>query len=349
MTRRLGVDTPAKEPPPFLTPPAGSTLRGNLPLPAKPTVAPKSLTPHEQKLLLAAGHKPGQPIPADLADNPVVQAMMREIEAEDNAPMALPEGFTGVKIPDPVEVPPERMAEFTQILRDAAAEQTAAAQARAATGVSQDAAPGVAEALMAAQTVDDRNSATYATSEPKHAPLPPPVPQFCPHCEWPIGREDNQDPTPAERHQFMDCYLTGVAFTKTYPLMEGHLKLTVRQLIGDEEEQCYQQALRDFQNNEIQIMDVPNRTMRYRTCLQLIKFEPKGQETIELPETYKAWQATGQKGTVNLQKVRETVYDQVLRSESLLRTADFVVSEFVRLTLKLEAQVFNPDFLKRTA
>lgn len=366
---------------PFQVPPPAQAipgLTGNPPLPGGVPVVVTNPAPHERKVLEALGWKPGMAVPSDLAQQ-LAAARKAARESLGEMPLPVPADTPPVRIPPETSIdslPPAKQAELRAALQDAQMQMVAQRQPQPkfASGSVADA---VAQAERAVQhdtqsqlIDDDRQQPTYAdTNIPKQAPpaapeQAAPPPQFqtgldipvplseCPHCGWDLGVPDNVMPSSADKQNFLQATLGNLPFEKVYFLMGDQLQVTVRSLRPEELDACYRQIYIERRRGEITTeKDFWESLMRCRNCLQVIHIRTP-QLVHELPKSLEEWRtdntpSSDDEDTV-VRMIRDHVYQNVLRTESIVRLVSAVVADFNRLVSKLEANAQNPDFWEPT-
>jgi len=144
---------------------------------------------------------------------------------------------------------------------------------------------------------------------------------------------------------------------RTYPIMDGAMSMTIRELTAPELDAVWQQAWQDKKDGEFgdgnpytEDMDRMERVMRYRVMLQLVQLRsPVSKLNESLPESLDDW-LESLKDLVpaaeqpTLKTIMDYMMSNVLKTESLMVSASNLVNRFNRLTGRLEANRDNPGF-----
>lgn len=330
----------------FCLPPTGS----GLPLPPGRPIAAASLTDMEKKQLEQLGIGKGEPIPGNLPE--ILESIRQDME---NPPLPADPSLPPLKVPEAVRLdslPPERQKQIRDavLLAKQAAENPAPAALPEGTPESvRAAARGEVDRRIDIPLEDDvtPNRAAREAAKPEDPQEPvgslsaePHENHACNHCGWDDRMPDPLEVTDQDRLSFFQATLGGIPWKKTFPLFDGKMTVTVRQLTIDEIDKIYE-AAQQLQRQGL--LNTPEERMeqinRFRISLQLCSVLSESSTNYTFPESLKDWNAP-------LPQIQETVYTTVLSTESLGRILTRPIGLFNRLSVKLEAQVDMPDFWK---
>jgi hypothetical protein len=322
---------------------------GQMPIPSGRMISAKNLSETElADLRQIPGWKPGDPIPAELAE------MMSQINAERdlaNLRPPVPEDTPPLTVAEPVEMsqlPPEKQAQLQAFM--ASAQQNAGKILDFDGGVS--APPGVADAIAGRNVLqldDDR-------------PAPPTEPPArrddlglggltitnCPHCNWQLDVADIQEPTALDRQAYLQAILGTKRFEKTYDLFGGHVQITLRELRPRDVDAIYLAASRlltaDDANDAMRAAKFMEWVDRYRLALQMVRFRV-GEQALNYPPTLEDWKSLDtQDDAALVQVAADKIFTTAVTTESLGRALMATLSAFCQLVAKLEVSADRPDF-----
>lgn len=365
-TVRHSIGQPQRQP--FNVPPPAQPIpgvRGTPPLPGGVPVIVQKPTESEAAMLKAAGWKPGQAVPSDMAQRLAgAQAQARQSMAEMPLPVAADT--------PPIEIPPETSleqlpADKRAVIEASLAEAAEQLRAQQTANRMQPSHPGVMDAIAAAerpvsqpviaspqQTIldDDRNQATYSdTGVPKETPTAsgPVRPKQCPHCGWDQDLPDPIIPSEQDKTDFLTSILGNIPYEKVFDKLNGQLQITVRSLRPEELDMCYAQCYIERQQGLLQTEnDFWEALTRNRAALQLVDIR-SSQMLHEFPRSVQEWGPCPEGEDKHVKYIREEVYNTALRTETMARMALAAVADFNRLLSKLEANANNPDFWEATS
>ena len=195
-----------------------------------------------------------------------------------------------------------------------------------------------------------------AMAQPQPQPKPEPKPEptaetaperrQCPNCSWDLRSDDVIEITDQDRQNFLAATLGGKPFQKLFEMMGGQLQVTLRSLQYNEVDACYRQCYDDRTNNQISnANDFIEQLNRYRLCLQLVEVR-SGEDLITFPESLTAWGGTGD--YQSLPGILDQVFNDALRSETMMRMVTKCMAKFNRIIARLEANCDNENFWKAT-
>ena len=359
--KKIGLDTgPENAPPPAM--PGGLPLPVGQPVP----VNAKTLTPKEKQDLEAIGWKPGMPIPDNLAE--LIEQVTKEATDPASMPPPVDPATPPLQVPRPVDLqdlPEEKRAVLQEALQQAARQQASPQPA----AMPQQPGEGVVEAIQAAQGVGGKEIRIENDLDEKPAappPQPPPLespeeaprqapsaetaPEHegaCPYCGWDLSIRDVVEVSESDKDVYAAARLGGRGFQKVYELLGGRLQITFRELYIYEIDACYRRCYLDRKAGKIvTASDFSEELHRYQLALQIAEIRG-GEDLTQFPESLKEWGDPGDDEL--LVRVRDKVFGEVLRTESMLRIVSGSLFHFRRLLARLEANADRPDFYRAAA
>ncbi len=327
-----------------------SPSMGQMPLPAGAVINAKELQPEElHTLQQIPGWKPGDPIPTNLA------GILAEARKEALAHVApeLPPGAVPGQLPkrdggvfNYEDLSPEKKREI----------DAAMAQAKEIDEMPANMAPGVREMLSGENirqvdlnVVDDVSDKPQAsvTGLGRHSIT------NCPNCNWDMSIAGDPDPSHGERMNYLQSILGGKPFTKSYLLFDDQMEVVFRELSQHELDTAYRCATTSTGADDpktvvgsLQLMEL---AMRYRLSLQLRTLRTTENRYEEFPHSLAEWSNDPNVAPEEtLKKVREHVYDKVIKTESLSRVLTHALMGFNHLVQKLEVSAHRENFWKTT-
>lgn len=322
------------------------------PLPLGKPVTLNNLTPTEQQHLESLGWKAGDPIPGNLPDAIAHEQEQAKRAATDTSTMPPPArpDIPPLEMPDEVSIDqlPEHQKQNLKDVLATAGEQYEALKAGAPSSILPGAEQGV-QAAAAGRT--DREILVEDDREEKaaEAATAGDLPQTCPHCSWNLKIEDSVAVTDEDKNTFLIATLGGQPWQKSYDLFGGAMQVTVRMLRPYEVDECYKQARADQNKNlEDSYDEFLEMLMRYRLCLQLVDVRT-GNDVKSFKSDLNEWGALAESEVTLLPRITQSVYRQVIQTESVNRILSNVMGDFGRLVAKLEVQVENSDFWSGTS
>jgi hypothetical protein len=231
----------------------------------------------------------------------------------------------------------------------------------------------VAEIDLDVPPADERPAATPEPAPPAPAPpapAPPAVEQGiaggdflkdCPHCQLRLDQPSIPEPGPVEKQAFLQSVIGQKPFIKDYELFGGAVRVRLRTLTTPELDEIYKQVLLEQEQRVIRTeTDFYERINRYRLFLQLLQVETRGPGGYlrDLPDGYTVETNPHAGGFWKFKRedVRQTglplierwLLDNVLVTETLMRSVNMTCGRFNRLVAKMEALVNTPDFWSGT-
>lgn len=380
-----GDDAP-QQPPMSVPPPAGQMptpaelpsgvnatnpdgTAAQLPLPTGQAVMDvdvSKMTSAEREGLEKAGWKPGQPIPANMADAiAAVEAQAHQDAAGDRPPV---DPGTPPLSYDPVDIatlPDAERAKYEARLQEELARGAAAAPPVPTRPLS-EVAKKVAAARVIPPTPKDQPAPTPEAVNPfDDSPAQPAADATgtgtpfteCPHCAWDLAVPALAEPEYAEKMTFLHTVMNGQQFTKEYSLMAGNLLIGFRTLTTREMDMVYQHVYfereRNIVHNDAELWERINRFRMYLQITHVRTSErsrdmPDGLSREANPNAKHFWKLpeVGDKGP--LAALEDYMFKEIVPTESLIRLAQFNCQQFNRLVSKLEALTDNSDFWTKT-
>lgn len=355
-------------------------ISGNPPLPPGRMVTSTNYTDEELATLKTIpGWNVGDPVPDNLA---VLLDQVRQEHRDEMAPDRLRPPVSPdtppLSVPVPTDIgrlPPEEQArllasieESTRLIKDSEAARHSEVS---------NAGPGVNDAIAGRgvreiSLEDDTDAPTYAGTDipkqPARAAATPQTPsaepvedttgastqfnKLCQHCGWDQRMSDIPEPDDSDKQRYLIASAGMIAFQKAYDLFGGNTVIVLRELTPGELDLCYKQAHIDRRAGQFDSPeDFYETVQRYRICLQLVRIE-SAEVLHSFPDTVEGW-AVGQdvettKGTI-LPTIYESIYGDIVKTESFNRVLGITVSRFNRLLAKMEANADNENFWKGTA
>lgn len=338
-----------RTPPPAAATPLPANLALAQPLPPGRLIQPKIVTDGERKLLTAAGWRDGDPVPENLADQ--LDLLRQEVQADlDNPPLPIaadspPLQYKEVDIADldPAEQQRTRTV-LNSILKQA--KQAAALEKEASQldpslqqVLRQTEEPaleaGPPAGMERLEPTSEQNSAGPAVESSQTT---------CAYCGYRAGQ--HLDPlSEDDKDAYMEALQSLQPFTKVVPLYGNRLSVRIRGVTVEENDLCWQQVSKDFQEGKVKIVaDQNEQFARYRTGLQLVGIEGLKQP-VAIPQTLAAWSnELGIPPSTRLVVAIWESWQQIVQSESLHRILVGAVIDFNNLVRRLEAKAIDPNF-----
>lgn len=176
----------------------------------------------------------------------------------------------------------------------------------------------------------------------------------CPHCSWPLHLDDPVEPDNHVKQGFLASVLGRKPFVQSFSLLGGAMQITLRTLTTPEVDMIYRQAFVESQTDLVQNdFDFFQRVNRLRIYAQLQSVRSKDGVIAELPDGVTPetnpnasafWKGEPPEGQTLLVPIEKYILQNVLTTESLVRTAGNICARFNRLVAKMEAMIDNPDF-----
>jgi len=356
----------------FQTPPAGRA-KNRMPLPPGEIVkAVGGYTDEELATLRTIPDwTPEKGVPSNLPDllEPVRQTQEEIAEDMDLNHMSppVPMDTPPLKVPRAVDIsklPPDEQERILGGMREA--EQASARRSADQASLVQNLAPGASginEAISGRNVrdidiTDDRKDATYAgtdttktTGDSSRTGGTGSLLKQCPHCHWELNQPDIPDPDIADRQLYLQSLLGEQPFQKQYRLLGGALTITFRELSPREIDLCYKQAHLMRKAGKLDSYeDFFEVLTRFRICLQLVQLGTP--ETVHnFPTSAAEWAGSEPVETPTetvLPRIEESLYADVIKTETLNTLVGGELSRFNRLLAKLAANSHNENFWSAT-
>lgn len=337
------------------------------------------LTDSEKKMWEAAGWKPGQPIPAHMADH--VEAERRRIMAEaknalagspDSKPFKAPEEVSfgdlsperqrmlinevktaQARLVDPkayeatktdegpvLEVYDSRKNKTQQVIEKQNLPTLADLQRITVEGAKRLASPDVA----APAPEDKKESAPV--NEPDNVAGGVPAQTHCQHCGWPLSNTDIHA-SEEDKYIFLQSILGQVRFEKEYQLFGGKMKVVFRTLSTAESDLVYRQMAIDMKNGKVDSgADYWFYLMTYRLACGLAKIDTEKTGPIVVPEIKEFNGAKPSDNDTVLPVIARHILDFAVPLESTRRVLINQFARFQRTVEHLEARMDDSDFWK---
>ena len=187
-------------------------------------------------------------------------------------------------------------------------------------------------------------------------PLPvvaEPGPAFCPRCSWNMQNEFNVQITDEDKENFVAITLGGERFKKTFSILNGKFKVQFRSLLAEENAQIHHQLLLDQKNDPSQFLSDTEwflRLFEYRLGCSIATVTADGKQIALVPELDEITEKTELPNKTDnpekpaIQRLRNYVVVQILKSEVVRRLVSNEFREFQRLCEALEAMAVEPNF-----
>jgi hypothetical protein len=317
-------------------------------------------TPHvsefTKKTLAQFGWKEGDAIPADLG---AFLVKLRE---------TLPASPRNDVLVDVATMPPDAVAQATEMLAAAKAYVAEGAKGKAAAAAVAALNPAAQALYMATleetaapQIIDDREEASAPTPpQPPPAVTPAPVPAdtdtadsagagpmlvlpFCPRCGWDMRQKFDITPTDLDKEDFVAAVLGNTRFKRDYKLMGGKLIVAFKTILAEENKMIHRQLVLDQAAKKI-VTEAEwfVQMLEYRMALSLDYItNGNGKPTAVAPplETFPAGKDESQ-----LVALTEHVNSHYLAHEVTRRLVGTHLRQFQRLVEALEAMAIEPSF-----
>jgi hypothetical protein len=224
----------------------------------------------------------------------------------------------------------------------------------------------VSQSGPAVEIVDDRATAAEPPQVTPPAPQPPPEVKreepevkiepepikevFCPRCTWDMRQRYEVMPTEADKEVFIVSVLGGTRMQKNYKIMGDKYEIKFRGLLAEENKQIHRQLLLEQKRDEFQSdTEWFLRFFEYRLACSVeviiandkvlaVVPELADVEKTELPNK------TDDKALTPLERLRNYVVADLLKTEITRRLVSGKFREFQRLYEALEAMALEPNF-----
>lgn len=323
-----------------MTTATGSPLfKGQPPLPVGRPVTIRKPSPAEKAVLESVGWKPGQPIPAELANT--VEQIKREATSVAELRPPVPITTPPVGLPAGVDITtlPEDVQKSYRLLLDDMFKNAAVAQKTAETAKADTIAgaePGINAAILAGHGIVSPGVAVVTADDVVEQAADDEPRKYCPHCGWPQDQDSATQPGDTDKNNFLQSILGGRQFEKTYEFYAGQVALTFQTLSPAELDAVYKQVTDDIEAKEVRtIVDEREQLGRYMAAAML-KWLVIGGKKVDLSSL------SGQ----SLKERWKHLVANVVKSETMLRHVVITAGEFRQLATKLEVSATNPDFWK---
>lgn len=324
------------------------------------------LSDFTKKTLLQFNWKDGDPIPATLGD--FLLKIKETIPASSRTDVLI----------DVANMPSEAVTQVNAMLAEARVigdkEKARQERQKELQSVTAGMAPNVAaavEQILGPQIVDDR-ATMAATPAPEQTPVAaaPPAPQpetpavpaavdedltpalafmpFCPRCGWDMRQKYDVNVTDRDKEDFVACLLGNTRFKRTFEILGGKLKVTLRALLTEETKAIYKQLIIDQQQGVVnseaewfaQMMD-------YRLACSVESLADKDGKLISVVPEMAEMPFTPDKDNplaTPLAATLDYVNTKVLAQEVTKRLVGTHLRQFQRLVEALEAMALEPSF-----
>jgi len=203
----------------------------------------------------------------------------------------------------------------------------------------------------AAQQVSAQKEPPKESEAPAVKLLPEPVKEvFCPRCNWDMRQQYSVTPTEADKEIFIASVLGGGRMQKSYELMGGKYEIKFRGLLAEENKQIHRQLLVEQKRDEFQSdTEWFLRFFEYRLACsvevvvvneKILALVPELSEVAENELPYKG----DNKDFTPLERLRNYVVCDLLKTEVTRRLVSDRFREFQRLYEALEAMALEPNF-----
>ena len=307
------------------------------------------LTDAEREFMEKAGWQEGDPIP----DLSVFLTAVRSEQEAATAKLAA----SGTQPPTQTVVDFDGLSEEKQKEIMEAFNQAKTAQEEEPV-VPAGAAPGVAEAIHAAHSINEGIEVVDDPSqnidededededEESVTGVDISEPRTCPHCGW-----DYAEPGDNDKRLFLASVIGGTRFHKDVELFGGAVSVRYRTLTTEESDLALRQTSFDFRDGKVPDQGEVYRVYtNYRMAMAITSITTPS-VVHDLPELADIeWDKPpeGEDEQTALPILEARLNDTVLSSESMRRVVGLEHQRFQRLVERLEARVDDPDFWKGT-
>lgn len=226
----------------------------------------------------------------------------------------------------------------------------------------------VSRPVESVEIVDDRGAVKAPEPEPATPPpvaepvaekaeepaveiLPEPVKDvFCPRCNWDMRLKYETMPTEADKEIFMFSVLGGSRMQKSYKLMGDKYEIKFRGLLAEENKQIHRQLLLEQKRDEFQSdTEWFLRFFEYRLACAVEVIVVNDKVLAVVPELSEIADCelpnkTDNKESTPLERLRQYVVCELLKTEITRRLVSGKFREFQRLYEALEAMALEPNF-----
>lgn len=224
----------------------------------------------------------------------------------------------------------------------------------------------VSQPAAAVEIVDDRETAVLPEKQPEQtraepvkekqeepevALMPEPAKDvFCPRCNWDMRIHYEVAPTEADKEIFMASVLGGGRMQKSYKLMGGKYEVKFRGLLAEENKQIHRQLLLEQKRDEFQSdTEWFLRFFEYRLACSVELIAVNEKVLALVPELSDVAESelpnkTDNKEFTPLERLRNYVIGELLKTEVTRRLVSGKFREFQRLYEALEAMALEPNF-----
>lgn len=331
---------------------SGKQPQNQLPMQPGQVVKLERAAPFELEEMAKLGIKPGDMIPANLAD--IIAEAHADAGRTDLTPVPL--GTTPLALPTTISIdtlPPEKQQELAEAVQRIGQ----AAQRMAELPTINGAAPGVNEAIAAAAMGEEF---TLVDNRPKPAAQPQPQDTAaagptlseagttghgaCPHCGWDLSRPPPSLPNDADKREYLaSVVLAGDRFRRTISLIGGKLKVGLRSLQFTESELVLTQLGADFRAGRLQgDGEWIKHWTEYRMALMVEFVEVAGQGRLPLVNLDTA--GLGMPGETAMPNMLTHMREKTFPNEQIYRKVRTATTEFHSLLETLEARMDDESF-----
>jgi len=174
----------------------------------------------------------------------------------------------------------------------------------------------------------------------------------CPRCKLDLTRPYEVKASEQDIESFLIAFAEGEPWVREYSLMQGKIKVKVRELSEPEHDILYQLATQQIQgamqNPRDAMWKLLESMLNSRWFLQIVELN-RGGNIISFPKSLEKWQESiDPEKKLNPQqlvlKVKDRFIELTKATESLGRMLLAVVSDFNMRLRDLEVKITTPDF-----
>jgi hypothetical protein len=172
--------------------------------------------------------------------------------------------------------------------------------------------------------------------------------RLCRRCLHPVDHPSPVVVTEADKEAYIESLLGDYPMTKTYEVLRGRLKVTVRVLTIDEWDLLWKQCYADERLGRVATaVERVDNLARYRTALQIVRLS--GLIQASLPDNVKGWGISltpeeVKNGDTELRQIYQFFRERIAKTEDLHRILQNPVVEFYTMMQEIERTAGNANF-----
>ena len=324
------------------------------------------LRKEEKQLLEKIGHKEGDPIPANLADE--LDRIRQEMEAEEMI-LPVPADTPPLKIKeiDISSIPEEKLSSMKKSM-EVAKDQASRLQAvrDRANKIIERRRSAAAKAVDVPDTVVEAASFSYLNQKNElppnmgsvHQMVQQPTPtdtaaeiKKCPHCNWDLAQKDTLEVSKEDRAAYVAAVVGGKRFKKIYSIFGGKMKICFRSLLTKEVDMANRQILVDASkqntdNSSPALTHHMTNLLGYRTVMALEYVETDNDGKTEITEIFQTEfpDDAFEKPDTPLVAYYPLVVESIMPVDTVRRVMIDTYMNFEALFAKIEMNARNEDF-----